>query len=465
MIINEKVTSSNLNAKLKVFRKCKRLERKKNNLNLKCIRNSITKMKEIQIDKFNFENQNTISKINSKKTASEYDESEKENYFHTDTNKSIFSDRNIEQNDAKITKSYKEILHSMDKMNVKSVNYSQISFSTCISSNVNLSTTISALNNSNNHANNYFPNYGSTNSQTKKEKYFLCVRGVKNGLPCNIKCDINTRIEERQTEKYFKGKNKLEPQLLDQIYHQMLFEEREIDLISPFQNHTVIQTDINEKMRAVLIDWLVDVHKLFDLDPETLFLTVDIVDKYLSNKFIFKDRLQLLGITSLWTACKYLDGNGIDLKSCVYVTDNTYSEVDIIKMELEILTSLNFSINAISISKFYDILAVNFCLTENIYYTGRYLLETFLLDKGINIFKKSLVACSAIYLAMKIRGENFNYYNMVKFYTDQGEKDLKKCAKQILFLIMNISKVGLSGITNKYANEDYYCASKIEIYN
>ena len=41
------------------------------------------------------------------------------------------------------------------------------------------------------------------------------------------------------------------------------------------------QTDINEKMRAILIDWLIEVHLKFKLLPETLFLTVNLIDRYL----------------------------------------------------------------------------------------------------------------------------------------------------------------------------------------
>jgi len=43
------------------------------------------------------------------------------------------------------------------------------------------------------------------------------------------------------------------------------------------------QLDINEKMRAILIDWLVDVHQKFKLVNETLFLTVNLIDRYLEK--------------------------------------------------------------------------------------------------------------------------------------------------------------------------------------
>lgn len=52
-----------------------------------------------------------------------------------------------------------------------------------------------------------------------------------------------------------------------------------------------VQTDINEKMRAILVDWLIDVHHKFKLLPETLFLTVNIIDRYLAKHAIHRTKL------------------------------------------------------------------------------------------------------------------------------------------------------------------------------
>lgn len=70
-------------------------------------------------------------------------------------------------------------------------------------------------------------------------------------------------------------------------------------------NYFDFQQDITEHMRAVLLNWLVDVHLKYKLKPETLFITMNIVDDYLSHKSIHRSKLQLLGITSLWIAAKY----------------------------------------------------------------------------------------------------------------------------------------------------------------
>lgn len=65
------------------------------------------------------------------------------------------------------------------------------------------------------------------------------------------------------------------------------------------------QPDINEKMRAILVDWLIEVHHKFELMPETLYLTIHIVDRYLSVKAVPRKMLQLVGMASMFIASKY----------------------------------------------------------------------------------------------------------------------------------------------------------------
>jgi hypothetical protein len=51
------------------------------------------------------------------------------------------------------------------------------------------------------------------------------------------------------------------------------------------------QNDINEKMRAILVDWLIEVHYKFKLLPETLFLTINLIDRYLDKEVIHRTKL------------------------------------------------------------------------------------------------------------------------------------------------------------------------------
>lgn len=65
------------------------------------------------------------------------------------------------------------------------------------------------------------------------------------------------------------------------------------------------QPEINDRMRAVLIDWLVEVHQKFELNPETLYLTINIVDRYLAVKSTSRRDLQLVGVSAMLIASKY----------------------------------------------------------------------------------------------------------------------------------------------------------------
>lgn len=104
------------------------------------------------------------------------------------------------------------------------------------------------------------------------------------------------------------------------------------------------QQDINESMRAILVDWLIDVHLKFKLLPETLFLTVNLIDRYLSLKPMARGKLQLLGVAALLISTKYEEIYPPTCKDMVYITDNAYSKEDILAMESNVLIALDFNI-------------------------------------------------------------------------------------------------------------------------
>ena len=77
----------------------------------------------------------------------------------------------------------------------------------------------------------------------------------------------------------------------------------------PNANYMDYQVEIQWSMRSVLIDWVVQVHYRFSLLPETLFLCVNFIDRFLSCKIISMDRLQLVGATAMLIAAKYEEIN------------------------------------------------------------------------------------------------------------------------------------------------------------
>ena len=92
------------------------------------------------------------------------------------------------------------------------------------------------------------------------------------------------------------------------------------------------QIDLNEKMRAILIDWLIEVHDKFDLMNETLFLTVNLIDRFLSKKAVLRKKLQLVGLVALLLACKYEEVSVPLVEDLVLISDRAYTRTDVLHM-------------------------------------------------------------------------------------------------------------------------------------
>ncbi|CRL00456.1 CLUMA_CG013719, isoform A [Clunio marinus] len=113
-----------------------------------------------------------------------------------------------------------------------------------------------------------------------------------------------------------------------------------------FDNHPGLQP----RMRAILLDWLIEVCEVYKLHRETYYLTVDYLDRYLTLKHnISKNQLQLIGITCLFIASKVEEIYPPKLQEFAYVTDSACTEEDILQQEILILQSLNWSITPVTI--------------------------------------------------------------------------------------------------------------------
>ena len=86
------------------------------------------------------------------------------------------------------------------------------------------------------------------------------------------------------------------------------------------------QPDITCNMRAILVDWLVEVADEFRMDPQTLYLAMSITDCFLSSMMVTRSKLQLVGITSMYIAAKLEEIYPPPLGQFAYITDNTYSK-------------------------------------------------------------------------------------------------------------------------------------------
>jgi hypothetical protein len=95
------------------------------------------------------------------------------------------------------------------------------------------------------------------------------------------------------------------------------------------------------------VEWIIDVHRKFRLMPETLYVTINIIDRFLSIQEIKKSQLHLLGVTALLISTKYEEIYPPELKDLLSVSENKFSKQEVLKMEYKILTTLEFNFLAL----------------------------------------------------------------------------------------------------------------------
>ena len=248
------------------------------------------------------------------------------------------------------------------------------------------------------------------------------------------------------------------------IYHNLLLEENKGIIPYPDYSKIISQKEINEQMRSILIDWIIDVHYKFNFTDETLFMTVLIIDRYISYKSISKKKFQLLGITALLISCKHEEIILPKIEDFIYITDNAYVKEDVFDMENNILDILNFNLIAPSPIKFYEYLALKFEFDKKKFLLGKYLMESFMVDINYVKFRASVIACASIYIVMKYykmknykEAYNKKYYNInendISDKKFKNEADIKECAKDICIFVDNVNKTNFLSCKNKYASD------------
>lgn len=213
------------------------------------------------------------------------------------------------------------------------------------------------------------------------------------------------------------------------------------------------------RMRAVLMNWIIEAHKDFAYLSETLHLTVSLIDRYLqSDRTVDRNNLQLVGVTALWVAAKYEELYVSNLKDFVYLTDNAFTESDVISMELKILTGVNWGLGrplSVHFLRRYSKVAK---VLPKEYVLGKYLIEMALLQYELCHIKPSLLAAAAICLAVGIMRD---LINPSKVWTEQMAQQFSYEYAEIRDVVIQLAQFLLKeGSSNYQAARTKYSAAK-----
>ena len=253
------------------------------------------------------------------------------------------------------------------------------------------------------------------------------------------------------------------------IYYNLLKEES-IELEpKPVPTYMKKQKEINEQMRSILVDWIIDVHHKFGFTDETLFMTILIIDRYCTIEEVTRIKYQCLGITALMIACKHEEINVPKVEDFIYITDNAYTKEEVFQMENDVLSKLHFSLLYPSPIKFYEYLSLNFNFSKKYHMLGKYLMESFLLDLKYIKYKPSIISCACTYIVMKFfKMDNYRKSYDKKFYlvdeninTIPNGLGVKDCAQDICIFVDNINNTNLLSCQKKYTKSEFESVSTL----
>ncbi|MCQ2821088.1 MAG: hypothetical protein MJ252_27835 [archaeon] len=216
------------------------------------------------------------------------------------------------------------------------------------------------------------------------------------------------------------------------------------------------QADLTDLMRSILIDWIIELVAKFNLLPETLFLTVNIIDRYLSLKTVKRDKLQLVGVSALFIAGKYQEIYPPDGEKYIDLTDGACTEKEMHRMEFNILSALDFNVTVNSPLAYLDFIRIKFGFEAledlNI---QRILFENLLNGetKGYSPFQTA-IAASAI-VCPKLKTKLFEFYGKRRNFVR-----IEECMKEMMKTKERFKKEwkNLKGVNTAFTAENYYYA-------
>ncbi|KAL0839751.1 hypothetical protein ABMA28_016392 [Loxostege sticticalis] len=157
------------------------------------------------------------------------------------------------------------------------------------------------------------------------------------------------------------------------------------------------QPDITHMMRSILIDWLVEVCDEYGQQSETLHLAVSYVDRFLSYMSVVRTKLQLVGTAATYIAAKYEEVYPPEVSEFVYITDDTYTKREVLRMEHLILKVLSFDLSTPTSLAFLSHYCISNGLSKKTFHLAAYIAELSLLEADPYLqFRPSVIAAAAL---------------------------------------------------------------------
>jgi len=215
-------------------------------------------------------------------------------------------------------------------------------------------------------------------------------------------------------------------------------------------------------MRAILVDWMAEVQESFELNHETMYLAVKMVDLYLGKQLVKREKLQLVGATCLYIAAKYDERCPPAIDDFCYICDDAYGQKEILNMEAVVLRTMNFDIGMPLSYRFLRRYSRCAKFGMDILTLARYVLEMSLMEYEFIDIKDSMIAASALLLALVMKEVEDPWTKTLEHYTGYAKQDLFDLTHRLHNYLSNVPS-HLKTIRSKYSHKVFYGVAKIPL--
>ncbi|GAA0150077.1 kinase activator [Lithospermum erythrorhizon] len=222
------------------------------------------------------------------------------------------------------------------------------------------------------------------------------------------------------------------------------------------------QFDINERMRGILIDWLIEVHYKFELMDETLYLTVNLIDRFLAIQTVVRKKLQLVGLTAMLLACKYEEVSVPVVEDLILISDKAYTRKEVLNMERLMVNSLKFNLSVPTPYVFMRRFLKAAQADRKMELLSFFLIDLCLVEYEMLKFSPSLMASAAIFTAQTTLMGLREWTKTCEKHTDYTEFQLLECSRLMVTFHQKAGTGRLTGVHRKYSTSKYGYVAKTE---
>ncbi|XP_022220832.2 G2/mitotic-specific cyclin-B3 [Drosophila obscura] len=236
----------------------------------------------------------------------------------------------------------------------------------------------------------------------------------------------------------------------------------------PIDDYMPKQIHLTTWMRTLLVDWMVEVQETFELNHETLYLAVKIVDLYLCREVINKEKLQLLGASAFFIACKYDERQPPLIEDFLYICDGAYNHDELVKMERETLRVINYDLGIPLSYRFLRRYARCAKVQMPTLTLARYILELSLMDYDTIGFSDSQMASAALYMALRMHAgvanlEQQTWTSTLVHYTGYQLADFAEVVPVLNAGLHRKPRATIKTIRNKYSHKIFHEVAKVPL--